>query len=254
MGKSHFTVTLLISTYNWLEALKKVLEGVERQTVMPDEIIIADDGSREDTVAFIQQYSERSKVPVRHVWHEDKGFRRSMILNKAVAKATSDYIIEMDGDVIPERHFIEDHIQVARRGTFVCGGRVMLEEDGAIASSHYLNCIRSRVLRSLFLRFNTTYNVRHIKGCNLAYWRDDFIAVNGYDESFEGWGSEDHEFTSRLLFSGVNYRMLKFGGIIYHLYHKEAPRDHAEKNEALFQKVCQERKTWTDHGVNKYLK
>lgn len=253
MSKKRPTITLLISTYNWLEALKKVLEGVERQTVMPDEIVIADDGSGEDTVSFVQQYAKTSCVPVRHVWHEDKGFRRSMILNKAVASATGDYIIEMDGDVIPERHFVEDHICVARRGYFVCGGRVMLKEDGRISPSHYFNCIRSMVLRALVLRCNTEYNVRHIKGCNMAFWRDDFIAVNGYDEAMEGWGSEDHEFTSRLLFAGVKYHRLKFGGVLYHLYHKAASKENAEKNREIFRKVWLERKTWTEDGVNKYL-
>lgn len=254
MKKKEIAVTLLISTYNWLDALQKVLQGVERQTVMPDEIVIADDGSKEDTTAFIQQYAKQSKVPVRHVWHEDKGFRRSMILNKAIAAAKGDYIIEMDGDVIPDRHFIEDHVATARKGCFVCGGRIMLTEDGHVASSHYFNCIRSRILRSWILHNDTTYNVRHIKGCNLAFWRSDFIAVNGYDEDIEGWGSEDHEFTSRLLFSGVTYRRLKFGGIVYHLYHPSASRENAGRNDEIFRKVWQEQKKWADNGVNKYLK
>lgn len=253
MERKGFTVTLLISTYNWLEALKRVLEGVEHQTVMPDEIIIADDGSREDTVTFLREYAKTSRVPLRHVWHEDKGFRKSRILNKAVAAGTCDYIIEIDGDVIPELHFIEDHISVAQRGSFVCGGRVMLRDDGRIAPSHYFNCIRSKMLRTLVMRLGDSFNVKYIKGCNMAFWRDDFIAINGYDEAMEGWGSEDHEFAARLLFSGVKYRRLKFGGIVYHIRHKIASRENAEKNREFFHKVWRERKTWTEDGINKYL-
>lgn len=253
MEKRHFTVTILISTYNWLEALKRVLEGVERQTVMPDEIIIADDGSREDTVEFLQQYAKTSPVPLRHVWHEDKGFRKSRILNKAVAVGTCDYIIEIDGDVIPERHFIEDHISVAQRGCFVCGGRVMLQDDGSVAPSHYFNSIRSRILRTMVMRLCDSFNVKYIKGCNMAFWRDDYIAINGYDEAMEGWGSEDHEFAARLLFSGVKYRRLKFGGIVYHIRHKIASRENAEKNSEFFHKMWQERRKWTQDGINKYL-
>ena len=253
MNKKDVTVTLLISTYNWLDALKRVLKGVECQTVLPDEIVIADDGSREDTVQFIQQYAQTSSVPVRHVWHEDKGFRKSMILNKAVAQSTGDYIIEIDGDVIPERHFVEDHLSVARRGCFVCGGRVMLTDDGRVASSHRFNCIRSRMLRMLTLRLCTAFNVKYIKGCNMAFWRSDYIRVNGYDETMEGWGSEDHEFVARLFFSGVSYRRLKFGGIVYHIRHEIASRDSAQDNREFYHKVCRERRVRTDNGVDKYI-
>lgn len=253
MADKKISVTLLISTYNWLDALKKVLDGVERQTVMPDEIIIADDGSKEETTTFLQQYAKTSRVPIYHVWHEDKGFRKSRILNKAVVVGKCDYIIEIDGDVIPERHFVEDHLNVARRGCFVCGGRVMLKEDGRISPSHYFNCIRSKILRAIVMRMCDSFNVKYIKGCNMAFWRDDFIAVNGYDEAMEGWGSEDHEFAARLNFSGVRYRRLKFGGILYHIRHKIASRENAEKNREIFRRVLLEHRTWAEDGVNKYL-
>ena len=253
MADRHFSVTLLISTYNWTEALERVLNAVMRQTVMPDEIVIADDGSREDTATFIRRFSQTATVPVRHVWQEDKGFRRSMILNKAVAAAKGDYIVEMDGDVVPERHFVEDHIRMAREGHFVYGGRVMLKENGAISSSHYLNCIRSRALRAIVARYTTAYNERRIKGCNLAYWRKDFIAVNGYNEDMEGWGSEDHEFTSRLYSSGIKPRRLKFGGIIYHIYHASASKSNAQTNKDIFNETRKERRKWADNGVDKYL-
>ena len=249
-----FSITLLISTYNWVEALKRVLEGVARQTVMPDEIVIADDGSREDTTDFIRHYAGTSSVPVRHVWHEDKGFRRSMILNKAVAAATGDYIIEMDGDVVPERHFVEDHRNMAEKGCFVYGGRIMLTEEGKVASSHYFNCIRSRILRNAVARFTGSYRISRIKGCNLAFWREDFIRVNGYNEDIEGWGSEDHEFTARLYFSGIRPKRLKFGGQIRHIYHPAAAKDRAGANEALFKKAMESHNTRTPNGVDKYLK
>ncbi len=253
-GASPFSITLLISTYNWVEALKRVLEGVARQTVMPDEIVIADDGSREDTADFIRRYAETSPVPVRHVWHEDKGFRRSMILNKAVATATGDYIIEMDGDVVPERHFVEDHRNIAEKGYFVYGGRIILTEDGKVASSHYFNCIRSRMLRNAVARFTKSYRISRIKGCNLAFWRKDFIRVNGYNEDIEGWGSEDHEFTARLYFSGIRPKRLKFGGLIRHIYHPMAAKNHAKANEALFAEAIASHSTRAANGVDKYLK
>ena len=109
-------ITLLISTYNWIDALKRVIDGVLQQTILPDEIIIADDGSRSDTKEYIDSIRKYFPMPLVHVWHEDDGFRRTIILNKAIAQASGDYIIEIDGDVIPERHFIQDHIEVMKKG------------------------------------------------------------------------------------------------------------------------------------------
>lgn len=114
-------VTLLIITYNWPEALRMVLESAMHQSKMPDEIVIGDDGSTAETKQLIDSYAKSSPVPVVHVWQEDKGFRRTVILNKAIAKATGDYIIQVDGDVILDSHFVADHLEVAQEGCFVCG-------------------------------------------------------------------------------------------------------------------------------------
>lgn len=107
--------TLLITTYNWPKALELVLYSVLHQHVMPDEVVIADDGSTEETKKLIDRYAEKMPVPVIWVWQEDKGFRRTSILNKAIAKATGDYIIQVDGDVVLSSHFVEDHIEMAQK-------------------------------------------------------------------------------------------------------------------------------------------
>ena len=112
--------TLLITTYNWPKALELVLYSVLHQHVMPDEVVIADDGSTEETKKLIDRYADKMPVPVIWVWQEDKGFRRTSILNKAIAKATGDYIIQVDGDVVLSSHFVEDHIEMAQKGCFVC--------------------------------------------------------------------------------------------------------------------------------------
>lgn len=118
--------TLLISTYNWPQALGKVLDSVLRQTVLPDEVVIADDGSGEETRRLIAAKAQGFPIPLVHVWHEDKGFRKTLVLNKAIARATGDYIMQIDGDVVLERHFVADHLEVAEEGCFVCGSRVKL--------------------------------------------------------------------------------------------------------------------------------
>ena len=111
--------TLIITTYNWKEALKSVLESVKRQTVLPDEVIVADDGSREDTKAMIDQMREGFPVPLVHSWHEDNGFQLSMSRNRAIAKASGDYLIMIDGDMVLSQTFIESHKRVAKPNWFV---------------------------------------------------------------------------------------------------------------------------------------
>ena len=111
-------ISLLISTYNWPQALDLVLLSVEKLTCKPDELLIADDGSRTETTQLIDAFKKTSSITVRHIWHEDKGFKRSEILNKAIAKSTSDYIIQTDGDCILHPSFVKDHIFLAKKKIF----------------------------------------------------------------------------------------------------------------------------------------
>jgi glycosyltransferase involved in cell wall biosynthesis len=246
-------ITLLISTYNWVDALKRVLEGVLEQTILPDEIVIADDGSRADTKDCIDSMRNQFPMPIVHVWHEDDGFRRSVILNKAIAQATGAYIIEIDGDVIPERHFIQDHLDVMKQGYFVCGSRVMLQEDGSIRLSHYVNLLRIALIRKSIAAYHPKFSVHHVRGCNLAFWRKDFIAVNGYNENIIGWGHEDREFVLRLLFKGIKEKRLKFGGVIRHIYHGAPSMRSKSHNYRLQCETEKKQLAWCENGVNKYL-
>jgi glycosyltransferase involved in cell wall biosynthesis len=246
-------ITLLISTYNWIDALKRVLDGVLEQTILPDEIIIADDGSRLDTKEYIDKVRKHFPMPFIHVWHEDNGFRRSVILNKAIAKATGDYIIQIDGDVVPERHFIQDHCAVMKKGYFVCGSRVMLQQDGSIRTSHCINLLRSKLLRNLIASVVPVFSERHVRGCNLAFWRDNFIAVNGYNEDIIGWGHEDREMVYRLLNSGVMEHRLKFGGIIKHIYHGATSLGNKSHNYSIQCDTIAHHSIWCENGISKYL-
>ena len=260
-------ITLLISTYNWKEALRLCLLSVSAQTVMPDEIVIADDGSKEDTRLLIDEFRRILPVPVIHVWHEDEGFRKTVILNQALAKATGDYIIQIDGDVILERHFIQDHLELMERGYFVCGSRTKIGAavtkrlvDGSIfklnisnaKAGFVLNGFRSRKLRT-FLAERYAKKIDHMRGCNMAYWRDDFIAINGYNEDLLDWGHEDGELVYRLHFAGVKKKFLKMGGIVYHLWHKEASKHNEEKHLQTLKLVKENKIHWCNNGIDKYL-
>ena len=122
-------VGLLISTYNWPEALELILQSALMQTQLPHEILIADDGSKAETKQLIALFQQNYLIPIRYFWQEDRGFRKSKILNKAIAATTVDYIVQVDGDCIMHPRFIEDHIDFARKGVYLYGSRVNISPD-----------------------------------------------------------------------------------------------------------------------------
>ena len=122
-------VSILVSTYNWPEALELSIRSMFAQTILPDEIVIADDGSKQDTKDLINKLRKETTIPIKHIWHEDEGFRRTMILNKAIAQVSADYILQVDGDVILSPHFVSDHLDLAEKNYFVCGSRVKLSQE-----------------------------------------------------------------------------------------------------------------------------
>lgn len=259
--------SVLISTYNWPEALEMVVDGMLRQTVMPYEIVIADDGSGHSTTCAIDRLKAASPVPIIHVWQEDKGFRLSVIRNKAIARISGDYVLQIDGDSIPSRHFVSDHLELAERGYFVCGSRVKLSPEVTarvlserrfkptpfnMPPSCAANSLRSRLLRHCMAKGYDS-SVDHLRGCNMAFWRDDLIRVNGFNEDMVEWGHEDREIAYRLHFAGVRKKSLKMGGCVYHLYHKEASRSGEQHNLDELEKAWQRRTTWCDNGLDKYL-
>lgn len=259
-------ISLLISTYNWKEALRISLLSAFAQSVLPKEILIADDGSRDDTRKIIEEMREISPIPVIHLWHEDDGFRLSAIRNKAIAVATGDYIIQIDGDIVMNRHFIRDHIEIAEEGYLVCGSRVLLspnETEEMIIRKKGLskffykisfNGMRSKILRHFLSKRYAKDSYRHIRGCNIAFWLKDLVAVNGYDEMFNSWGPEDREIVARLFNLGVKKKSLKMGGVAFHLYHKVQSRSELKRLEKIFDHSIDKRKIRTLNGLDKHLK
>lgn len=262
-----FKVSLLISTYNWPIALEKCLMSVMMQTKAPDEIIIADDGSTSETKELINRFKEISKIPIVHVWHPDQGFQLAAIRNKAIAIASFEYIIQIDGDIIIEKHFIEDHLQLAKPNTFICGSRVWLSQKQSlkILNSHQHYKIKNITLplktilnstRVLFLSHFLADKYKKnqptaLRGCNMAFWKSDLFAVNGYDQDIQGWGSEDAELAIRLLNFGVKKNFLKFAGIAYHLFHTENNKSLLLKNQEILNNTLINKKKWATNGIIK---
>jgi glycosyltransferase involved in cell wall biosynthesis len=268
--KTFPAVSLCISTYNWPEALELCLESVLLQTHLPDEIIIGDDGSTEETKILINQIRLKFSIPVKHIWQPDDGFKLAQIRNKSFAATTGEYIIQIDGDLVLNKFFIEDHLRFAKPGTFMSGARSLLcSEDTKVLfgrknikqiSQEYKlekNYNAKRVLPAAFLLHRLQKGSRQIKyvlGANMSFWKEDIVKVNGYNEDFRGWGKEDNDLSIRLSNAGVKLHFLKFAGIVYHLYHKEASKERMQENELLLMEAMRQKQTFVANGLSKYLK
>jgi len=224
-------VTLLMSTYQWPEALGLCLQSVAAQTVMPAEVIVADDGSGEPTRQVVERFRRELPVPVVHLWQPNEGFRPNIMRNRAIAAARHPYIVQIDGDVILDRLFVADHLAFARKGRFVAGRRVMLPRDvtDQLCASGRVERLRtplrSRLLASAYqLVCWSGTNVEGVRGCNLAYWREDAIRVNGWDETVTSKGPSDKEFCARMVNTGVRAFNLRYHAHQFHLAHGEAGR------------------------------
>lgn len=253
---------LLISTYNWPDALNLVLKSVMMQTQMPDEILIADDGSRKETETLISGWQKSSPVPIRHFWQEDKGFRKTIVMNEAIKNSTADYIIQIDGDILIEKNFIKDHCSDCKKGFFIKGSRALINEEttASLLKSQQLDwkLIRSNIKNSI----NATRNPLlapvfrkdkiksdNVKGCNFSFWKNDFIAVNGYNNEMDGWGHEDIELAGRLSNFGIKQRQLKMKAVCFHLHHSYNDRSKENKNFETYKKVIAENITVCKNGL-----
>ncbi len=259
-------VSLIITTYNWKEAMEVSLLSAFRQTVLPYEIVVADDGSGPDTRELIERIAAAAPVPVIHSWQEDQGFRLARSRNRAIARTRGDYIVLIDGDIILERHFIEDHLRFARPGYFIQGSRALLgrELSARVLKKKVMepsfcvcgvenkkNCWRSNLLARLF-SFKSA-SLTGIKTCNFAFWKEDAVAVNGFNEEFVGWGREDSEFTARLLNSGIRRQNMRFNALAYHLYHPMNDRTRLEHNDRILKRTIDLKLTWCEKGIDQYL-
>lgn len=264
------SVSLIISTYNRPDALRVVLDSIVVQKHMPDEVLIVDDGSKDETRVLIETFAKNAPTKVRHVWQPDDGFRISRIRNLGIANSSCDYLIFIDGDIIMHPDFVEGHMANAKANQFIQGSRVLLSDDLTQRSienrrksfsffekgiTNRLNAISSKLLSSIFSPKVT--HLKSIRGCNFSAWRQDLIDVNGYNEDFEGWGKEDSELVARLLNKGLKRLNLKFGAVGYHLHHaesnKKAYSDVLARNEAMYAKSRDGGSVYCDNGLAQHL-
>jgi glycosyltransferase involved in cell wall biosynthesis len=258
--------SLIIATYNWHRALDLVLQSVRAQTVAPDEVLVADDGSRDETRDVIRHHQRDFPAPLIHVWHEDTGFRLGAIRNRAMAQARGEYLIQTDGDILLHPRFVASHAAFARAGSYAQGSRCLVERELTERLLHEGRATVSLWERGLKNRLNGLHFPlvtpmvrgpvdpdRATRGCHMAFWRDDIIAANGYDEAIEGWGREDSELAARLIHRGVRRRNFKFGAVAFHLWHREVGRAAFDRNHAIYEETIRTRRTRCALGIDRYL-
>ncbi|WP_233710460.1 glycosyltransferase family 2 protein [Helicobacter salomonis] len=255
-------VSLVITTYNQEARLQLVLDSVLHLACMPNEVLIADDGSTPKTRTLLENYQAKFQakaLPLIHVWQEDLGFRAARSRNNAIMRAMGDYIIIIDTDMILHPYFIYDHLCFARPKTLLQGGRVILTSAEsqvmldrqdytlAIDKKSYKNH-RQLTLAKLFYIFSVrtcepNTLLKGVRSANMSFSKADFLAIEGFNENFVGWGREDSEFVARFLFNTGVMKRLRFCALAYHIHHQENSRASLEANHALYLQTLQERRT-----------
>lgn len=254
-------VSFVVLTYNRTDALLAVLRSLAEQCGSAHEVIIADDGSRTDEVNMLHKECPTFKCPVRHVWHPDVGFTAAQARNLGASLAVADYLVFLDGDCVPGPHFVAEHIRLAEPGCFVNGSRVLISQrltervvHGAVDLPSrpvsfwiraWLGGDSNKLLHLLrwpwrLFRVKQGFQWRGIRSCNLGVWRHDFVSVNGFDETFQGWGHEDADLVLRLSHTGIRRVNGFMGTEVFHLWHQENKRDHESINK---ERVLQRMKT-----------
>jgi glycosyltransferase involved in cell wall biosynthesis len=254
------TVSVVVSTYQRPSALNCVLRGLSAQTVSPAEILIADDGSANETRDLVDQW-KRFGLPIRHIWQPDNGFRKTQILNQAVLVASGSLLVFLDGDCIPFENFVRDHLAISESGCVNAGTRILASASFSKAiegapnwrPSHswwywltrWLRRDINKAFPRLYLsdgRWRTfgARNWRLLRGCNFSVFKEDLLSVGGFDEAIQGWGREDSDLAVRLINSGLRIKTLKFSAQVLHLWHQEVIRDRLSLNEAHLQSAIKE--------------
>ena len=265
---------VVITTYNRPDALAMVLDGYLAQRVPDFELLVADDGSTDDTRVLVDTYAQRAPFALRHVWQEDAGFRAGAIRNRALAATRAEYVVFTDGDCVPRPDFVERHRALAESGHFLAGNRMLLSAaftSRALrqrlplyawsAAAWLIARARGEVNRVLPLltlpdggwRKRSPQRWEGVKTCNFSAWREDLLRVNGFDEAYSGWGLEDSDLVIRLVHAGVRHKSARFATPLFHLWHRENDRSGLAENRRRLDALLASATLRASAGLDRYL-
>ena len=265
-------ISIVVPTYNRPDALVLVLRALADQRAGGFEVLVADDGSDAKTAAAIARLVPDLPYALHHVWQPDEGFRLAMARNRAIAAASGEYLIFLDGDCLPLPDYVAQHRRLAAAGWFVTGNRILLspgltrrtiEGELAIWKWGRLAWIKARLRDDIhllvpLLRLRNRSRPKEAwtgtEGCNMAAWRSDCLALNGFDEAFAKWGYEDSDFAHRLLMSGCRRRATRWNVPVLHLWHPVRGQvDEKTGNQALFEQTLASGRVRVERGIDQYL-
>lgn len=265
--------SVIVAFYNQINYLKLVLAGFERQSYIDFELIIADDGSNDEVVNEITKIKSHYSFPIKHIWHEDNGFRKNKILNEAISISDSDYLIFIDGDCIPHHAFIEGHLNSSEVKTTLTGRRVNLSQritdllteekvrDGFVERNIFrlisdglfggsVDVEKGLYLKNKYLLKLFNKKSRGLLGCNFSLFKDDLVNINGFDERYESPSiGEDSDVQFRLELSGVKIKSINHAAVQYHLFHTLQQRN--PQNLRLFEETKRDRVYFALLGLKK---
>ena len=263
-------ISFVVLTYNRTDALLTVLRSLAEQCSDGHEVLIADDGSKSEEVEKLLTQCPPFRCAVRHIWHPDTGFTAARARNLAAAHAHGEYLIFLDGDCVPNRKMVAQHARLAEHGCFVNGSRVLLSEalsscvlEGNIDIAHssptfwleaWLRGDSNKLLHLLIwpwrlFRVKQGFIWRGIRSCNFGVWRQDFLKVNGFDETFQGWGHEDADLVLRLSHLGIQRKNGFMATEVFHLWHQENKRDRESSNKNRVIQRMQTDQVRADRGL-----
>lgn len=271
MRPQDIKISVIITTYQRPLALNCVLESLTNQHTLPFEVVVADDGSASDTKDLILSWQKKVPFPLIHAWQDDLGFRAARARNLAAIKSNGNYLVFLDGDCVVFPDFIQRHRMLAEPKRMVIGSRILcskqltdLIESKKIhpTSWSFADWLKAKFLKQVNRVFPLINlpdtSLRNLRGTrwrgvrtfNLGVWREDFLAVNGFDERFQGWGHEDADLAIRLIRYGVLRKDGQFSLPVLHLWHRENDRSKLIKNEDLLTSTLTSSKTRAQVGVN----
>ncbi|MDE5651900.1 MAG: glycosyltransferase [Muribaculaceae bacterium] len=267
-------MTIVIAFYNNTRWLRLILDALQMQSMKDFEVVVADDGSSDESVAALKAYiRDYPEMRILHAWHPDQGWRKNAALNNAVRMSHGEYIVFIDGDCIPHPDFMKDHYRLRRHG-FVTGGR-RVESDERLSSmiegfdrlpDDFFSRARRCILGSIFSKgalvrlrrtwrfpmpFGKPLNVkrRGILGANFGIYRDDLYKVNGFDERYLAPGTgEDCDLDARLANAGIGHLKVSHYALMIHRCHARLDWS-SEENAELYRRAREERLTYVDTGL-----
>ena len=261
-------ISVILPTYNAVRPLMVSLRSLAKQTYLGFEVVVADDGSTAETGDVIKEMAKDLPFDVCHVRQDDDGFRLARARNLAIARSQGDYIILIDGDCFVLPDFIARHRTLAERNWFVSGKRSWLRKhctDRCLG--HELHASRPKwLMRALFnqatrpfqfiplpngrWRYRRSHDWRGVQTCNLAVWRRDLVAVNGFDNRYRGHGLEDSDFVMRLIRNGTLRKMGDHSSPVLHLWHEKHSHEEGSPNQRLFNDLLESERVFAEDGLS----